>query len=109
MFIASASYSYKNAGKLAKVAGKVSITYKVCVSQKHPWVNFTLPTCTVLISANITDNTTKRNGIFSLSVTKLFVLLERFRDLQFFLLNVYFRKLENPRIYYMLDKENIVC
>ena len=46
----------------------------------------------VSVSAIITENFTKRNGTFSIS--ELLVLLEMFKRLQFFLLNLYFRKLK---------------
>ena len=42
-------------------------------------------------SAAITYNTTKTDYILSIFVTELLVLLETFKHLQFFLLNVYFR------------------
>lgn len=49
----------------------------------------------------ITDNTTKSNDTFSLSVTKLFALLEMFKHLQSFSSKyVYFRKLKTHVLIY---------
>ena len=51
----------------------------------------------------MTDDTTKRNYIFSFSVTNLFALIETLKHLQFFLQNVHFRKLKTRahRHYFM--------
>ena len=54
------------------------------------------------VSAITTENTTKRNDTFSISLFELLVLLKTFRNLWFFLLNLYSRKLKTRHIHMIL-------